>query len=335
MQLRQLGKSGLSVSALGLGCMEIGGAMIDAERLRLAGGAAGQSNRFYLGHTDDATSIAALRHAANCGVTFFDTAPAYGAGHSESLIGQAFAGRRDEVVIATKFGKFIDEDQRLFGRYPDERTLIANIVNECDASLRRLRTDHIDLYQYHQLGFTLLDHVDEVLEILERLVEVGKIRWYGWSTDTLDCVRAFARGPHFTAVQVGHNLIDDAAPMLELCERLNLGTIARGAFAMGFLTGKYTSQNIRQLLDPEDFRLRDPAALERVERHLDGLRQIAEAENRTLTELALGWVWARDSNTIAIPGFRDMAQVAANLSAAERQPLSAATMAALAELLGR
>ena len=116
---RKLGHSDIEVSALGLGCMEIGGQMRDQEGHRREKTAPGQEPMFFLGEVDDAQSIRTLEYALDAGVNFFDTAPAYGAGHSERILGRAFAGKREKVVIATKFGKPIDEKENWFGRYPN------------------------------------------------------------------------------------------------------------------------------------------------------------------------------------------------------------------------
>jgi aryl-alcohol dehydrogenase-like predicted oxidoreductase len=145
MKKRQLGKSGIEVSPLGLGGMPLGGEMISGEGV--------DQYRFFLGEVDDRESIHTIHMAMDMGVNFFDTAPAYGAGHCEEILGQAFAGRRDQVVIATKFGKKIDEEKKWFGRYADDTEVIENIRTECEGSLRRLKTDYIDLYQFHLMNF--------------------------------------------------------------------------------------------------------------------------------------------------------------------------------------
>lgn len=319
MEKVTLGRSGLQVSALGVGCMEIGGPMVDLEQLHAQ---AGGSGRFWLGAVEDDTSISSLRTALDAGVNFFDTAPAYGAGHSERVLAAAFAGRRGEVVIATKFGKLVDESARAFGRYEDGATLVANIRPECEASLKRLGTDYIDLYQYHQLGFDLLERADQVIEILERLVEEGKVRWYGWSTDNPESVRTFSDAPHFISVQLGLNMVQDQRALVMLCRERGLGVIARGAFAMGFLTGKYNSTNIGTLLAPDDFRMREKDTFLAMTRHLDGLNALAQREGRTLAHLALGWIWGKYPGTIAIPGFRTSQQMGDNLAAFAKGPLS-------------
>ena len=168
MKKRRLGRSGIEVCALGLGCMEIGGRMKDHERAPVNGSTHDTEQYFSLGEVDDQQSIQAIHAALDGGISLLDTAPAYGAGHSERVLGRALSGRRQQAVIATKFGKYVDEQQNVFGRYPDERVLIDSIRHECEESLVRLQTDYIDIYQFHELGdYTLLTHADEVIEILE------------------------------------------------------------------------------------------------------------------------------------------------------------------------
>lgn len=127
--------------------MPMGGSMTRGET--------GEDHTFFLGEVGDEETIRTLHLAVDQGFNFFDTAAAYGAGHSEELLGRAFAGRRDEVVIATKFGKQVDEERRWFGFYPTLDEVVRNLRRECEASLRRLNTDYIDLYQFHLLDFPL------------------------------------------------------------------------------------------------------------------------------------------------------------------------------------
>ncbi|MDP9374823.1 MAG: aldo/keto reductase, partial [Chloroflexota bacterium] len=173
---RRLGRSGVEVSALGLGCWAIGGQFWRDGRPR------------GWGQVDDAESIRALGRALDLGVTFFDTADVYGCGHSERVLARALAGRRDRVVIATKFGNVFDEASRqAFGT----DTSPGYVRRACEASLRRLNTDYIDLYQFH-VGNCGLDEALAVREALEGLVGEGKIRHYGWSTDRAENARLFA-----------------------------------------------------------------------------------------------------------------------------------------------
>ncbi|MBV9790826.1 MAG: aldo/keto reductase, partial [Chloroflexi bacterium] len=163
---RTLGRSGIDVSAMGFGCWAIGGPFL------LDGKPDGWGN------IDDQESIQAIQHAIDLGVTFFDTADVYGTGHSERILGQAIKNRRQDVVVATKFGYTYDEQQRAVS---GTNTTSAYIRRACEASLRRLQTDWIDLYQLH-VGDVPLDQAAEIWATLDQLREEGLIRAYGWST---------------------------------------------------------------------------------------------------------------------------------------------------------
>ena len=184
---------------------------------------------------DDDESVAAVRRALELGVTFFDTADVYGAGHSERVLGRALAGHRDEVVIATKFGYTFDPGS---GRSPARTPHPAYIRQACRASLRRLGTDWIDLYQLH-LGDLPAAQAQEIAGTLEELVADGLIRGYGWSTDDPQRAAAFAGGAHCAAIQHELNVLADAPAMLAVCDSFGLASINRSPLAMGLLTGKY------------------------------------------------------------------------------------------------
>jgi aryl-alcohol dehydrogenase-like predicted oxidoreductase len=332
---RRLGCSGIEVSAFGLGCMEIGGKMKDSEGYLLSDSMQEKQPMFFLGDVDDDQSIRTIHYALDAGINFFDTAPAYGAGHSERVIGRALAGRRDKAVIATKFGKLIDEADNRFGRYKNEREIIKNIRNESEASLRRLGTDYIDLYQYHQMGYPLIEFATEVVEILESLVAEGKIRFYGWSTGDPECARVFAQGPHCTAIQHNLNVIEDAPELLKICDEYDQASIARGILGMGFLTGKYTIENYQSLLSADDFRRRNASDLMDLLGKLDPVRDLLTSDGRTLSQGALAWVWARSHRTIPIPGFRTLSQVEENIKAFDFGPLTGNQMEQIEILLER
>jgi aryl-alcohol dehydrogenase-like predicted oxidoreductase len=223
---RTLGRSGIRVSALGLGCAAIGGQFYGVEGEPLA-----------WADVDEKESIRAIHAALDEGINFFDTADMYGAGYSEEVLGQALKGRRDRVVIATKFGDVMDLVTRRavgFDARPDF------ICRSLEASLRRLNTDYIDLYQFHIWGHPPAEAVP-VREELEELTKEGKIRGYAWSTDLLESLEVFAEGPNCIAVQHELNLFRCDEAILALCERENLASINRSPLAMGVLTGKYGS----------------------------------------------------------------------------------------------
>ena len=176
---RTLGRSGIEVSALGLGCWAIGGPFWAGE------------TPLGWGEVDDNESIRAIHAALDLGINFFDTANVYGAGHSERILGRALAGRRSQVVIATKFNAVFDEETRqVIGADASPE----GIRRACEDSLRRLNTDYIDLYQFHDNGYPA-DQAEPVRETLEELVKEGKIRFYGWSTDFPDRAEVFAFSP--------------------------------------------------------------------------------------------------------------------------------------------
>jgi aryl-alcohol dehydrogenase-like predicted oxidoreductase len=305
MFTRELGRSGIKTSAMGLGCWAIGGN--------------------HWGDTDDKESIRAIHRALDMGINLLDTAEGYGEdGHSEEVIGKALAGRRDKVVIATKFG--------------NQRTELDDIRRACEASLKRLRTDYIDLYQYHSGP---RENGEKVLQAVEKLVEEGKIRWYGWSTDDAESIRILARGAHCTAAQTALNVLRRNPEALAACSELNLASINRSPLAMGILSGKFTVDttfakgDIRGAKHPwlkvyfEDGKPRADL-LEK----LDAIRQILTSEGRTLVQGALAWIWGRSERTIPIPGFKTVKQIEENIAAMNFGPLNAEQMKEIDTLLG-
>jgi len=328
MQKRQLGRSRIEVSPLGLGGMAIGGPMTRHQD---------KDDLFFIGEVDDDKSIYAIHYALDMdmGINFFDTAPAYGAGHSETLLGRAFVGRRDKVVISTKFGKWINEEKKWYGRYSSSSMVVENIRNECEESLRRLQTDHIDLYQFHLLDFPI-DQAGEAIAVLEELVTEGKIRYFGWSTDDPERSHFIAQGEHCTAIQHYLNVLDDAPEILKICDEYDQASIARGPLSNGFITGKYTPENLDTLLSPDDRRLqfRDNIIKE-LEGFGSAIQEVLKSDGRTVVQGALAWIWARSDRTIPIPGFRTLAQVEENIKAMEFGPLKAEQMNEIDELLGR
>ena len=313
---RRLGQLGPEVSAIGMGCWAIGGPF-------WAG-----TQPLGWGEVDDTESIAAIHRALELGVTFFDTANIYGCGHSERVLGQALKEIRDRVVVATKFGNTFDEASR---QKTGQDAFPEGIRSACDASLRRLDTDYIDLYQFHLNDYDPVKAVG-IRETLEDLVGTGKIRFYAWSTDFVDRAEVFAEGKHNVAVQHELSIFSDAPDMLGFCETLGLASINRSPLAMGLLSGKFTEKSrlgrddVRGI-QPEWLRYFDQGTakgewLERVRR----VRQVLTRDGRTLTQGALGWIWARSPITIPIPGFRTLKQVEENVGALRFEPLSQTMM---------
>jgi aryl-alcohol dehydrogenase-like predicted oxidoreductase len=328
---RVLGRSGIEVSALGMGCWAIGGPWT------FNGAPAGWSE------VDDSESRRALDRAFELGVTFFDTAANYGAGRSERLLGQAFKSRRDEVVIATKFGYDVNEnDQSVVAYDADEADsdVASRLRKDVEASLQRLETDYIDVYQLHVWGLSVNRALD-ARGVLEQLVADGLIRTYGWSTDRTDAVRAFSSLPGCSVVQQGLSVLDDANPeLLALCEEFDLASINRGPLGMGLLTGKFTPASTFAADDQRHvaewhpgFRDGRPTAdwLDK----LAAIRGVLTSEGRTLAQGALAWIWARSPRTVPIPGFKTVAQVEENCGALAAGPLTADQMAEIDRILER
>lgn len=323
---RTLGRSGIEVSAMGLGCWAIGGPFWAGE------------TPLGWGEVDDRESIRAIHAALDLGINFFDTANVYGAGHSERVLGEALAGRRDKVVIATKFNALFDETTRqVIGADPSPQ----GIRKACEESLRRLNTDYIDLYQFHDNGYPV-DKAGPVRQTLEELVQEGKIRAYGWSTDFPDRAEFFAQGEHCSAIQLQLNVLDDNPAVIAICEQYDLAAINRGPLAMGLLTDKYGGQtrlsidDVRGEKSPEwmkYFRHGSPSPDWLAKR--EAIREILTSGGRTLSQGALAWLWARSSKTIPIPGFRTVAQVQENAAAMRFGPLTADQMREIENILGR
>jgi aryl-alcohol dehydrogenase-like predicted oxidoreductase len=323
---RNLGRSGIAVSALGMGCWAIGGPFWAGE------------TPLGWGEVDDEESVRAIYAALDRGVDFFDTANVYGAGHSERVLGRALAGRRSQVVIATKFNALFDETTRQVtgaDASPD------GIRQACEESLRRLNTDYIDLYQFHDNGFPA-DKALPVRETLEALVKAGKIRAYGWSTDFPDRAEFFAQGGKCTAIQSQLNVLDDNPVVISICERYNLAAINRGPLAMGLLTGKYSAEtkastdDVRGEKSPEWMKYfvhgrPNPEWLAK----RAAIHEILTSDGRTVAQGALAWLWARSPQAIPIPGFRTVKQVEENAGAMQFGPLAPEQMCQIDVLLER
>ncbi len=323
---RKLGRSGIEVSPLGMGCWAIGGPFYRDE------------TPVGWGNVDDAESLRAIQRALDLGVTFFDTSNVYGTGHSETILGQALRGMRSQVVIATKFGNVFDPATR---KITGADASPAGIRQACEDSLRRLACDTIDLYQFHLGGYEL-DQAGEVRETLEALVREGKIRAYGWSTDDPERAAFFGEGPHCAAVQHQINVFEDAPEMLALCEKLDLASVNRGPLAMGLLTGKFqpgttlAENDVRGEKSPEWIRYfqggkPNPVFMQK----LEAIREVLTSGGRSLAQGALAWLWARSPKTVPIPGFKTVRQVEENSGAIRFGPLDAAQMSQIDTLLER
>jgi aryl-alcohol dehydrogenase-like predicted oxidoreductase len=317
---RRFGRSGLQVSPVGLGCWAIGGPAKWGER------------SIGYGEVDDDESVRAIRRAVELGITFFDTAALYGIGHSERVLGRALAGRRHEVVIATKFGAHFDEaSQQIF----DDRPQPEDVQPACEASLRRIGTDYLDIFQLHT-GATDLETACRIRDELEKLVASGKARHYGWSTDAPDRARVFAEGPHCGFLQFGLNVLLGDPAMVAVCDELDLGAIANTTFLKGLLTGKYdrSSQHSADDIRSRIWNLADGREARQLEQ-LARIRPILTRDGRTLAQAAIGWVLARSERAVPIPGFKTVRQVEEIAAAAEIGPLTCEQMAEIDRLLER
>ena len=309
MSKRVLGRSGIEVSSIGMGCWAIGGPYSHL----------GNPNGW--GTVDDTESLRALAIGMDMGITFLDTADVYGCGHSEEIIGKAIEGKRDSVVLATKFGFTFDRERReVTGEWPNHDY----ITRACESSLRRLKTDYIDLYQYH-CGDA--DNGEEVLEVLEQLVEAGKIRAYGWSTDTPARAALFAKNANCSAIQQELSVVTGVDAVLKICEDNYLASINRSPLAMGILTGKYSSTKTFPSKDVRSsfMNLSEGVFADRL-KQANSLKDILTAKGRTPAQGCLAWLLAKSPITIPIPGFRNSQQVEENCQVLSLGPLSADEM---------
>jgi aryl-alcohol dehydrogenase-like predicted oxidoreductase len=322
---RELGKSGIEVSAMGLSCWAIGGLFWKGDKP--------------LGYedVDDKESTNAIHKALDLGVTFFDTAAVYGVGHSEGVLGRALKGWRDKVVIATKFGYTFDVMSR---EVKGSNLSPEHIRQECQASLRRLETSYIDLYLIH-ISSVLPEEAEFISIELDKLCEEGYIRSYGWSTDDVRCARLLAENDKYTAVEHELNVLNDTGEILELCEEYDLASINRTPLAMGLLAGKLKtelqlSEDYIRGNEPKwkkYFNNGKPSGdwLEKINAVCD----VLISDGRTIAQGALAWIWARSKQTIPITIFKTVKQVEENAGAIQFGPLTERQMHEIDFLLGR
>lgn len=311
MQYRVLGLSGLRVSAIGFGAWGIGGPTAGATSY---------------GPTDDRRSLAALAAALDHGITFFDTAPAYGDGHSEALLGQALKGRRDQVVIASKLG------QPRFDAPADLSA--AGMRAQIEGSLRRLATDHLDLVQLHSPDPAALLADPGIVETVAGFVRQGLARSWGISAkapaDALVAIERF-QAP---VVQVNLNLMDRRAlesGLLDRCAAAGVGVIARTPLSFGFLAGRLDADAV---FPPQDHRSRWSRA--QIARWVEGCRLfvagLADREGQSAAQIALRFCLSHPAVATTIPGMMAPAEVAENAAAGARGPLPPEDLQAIARL---
>jgi len=297
MQTRQLGKSDIYITPLGVGAWAMGGA----------------GWQFSWSHQDDGASISAIHAALDAGMNWIDTAAVYGLGHSEEVVAKALEGRANRPYVFTKCARVWDENRQI------GKSLKADSVRrECEASLRRLKVDVIDLYQIHWPEPD--EDVEEGWATLARLKEEGKVRWIGVSNFNLDQLkRAQAIAP-ITSLQPPYSLIrrEVEADALHYCAEHNIGVIAYSPMGSGLLTGTMTRERIADLPE-DDWRRRGPQfqepLLTRNLKIVDKLKEIAARHGRSAGEAAIAWVLRNSVVTGAIVGVRSPQQVAGVIGA--------------------
>ena len=297
MKVRQLGVVGPQVSAIGLGCMPMSG---------------------IYGSADDEAGIATIHRALDLGLTLLDTADVYGHGHNEELVGRAIQGRRDDVVLATKFGNVIDARGRAGGINGRPEY----VRQACEASLRRLQTDAIDLYQQHRVDPDT--PIEETVGALAELVSEGKIRYIGLSEALSSDVRRAAAVHPITSLQSEYSVLERGVEddVLETCEELGIGFLPFAPLVRGLLAGSLT---ISRELEDGDFRAGGllprvgPEHLGANARLAEVVEQVAAVHAATPAQIALAWLLARRPWIVPIPGTKRASYVADNLGASDIQ----------------
>jgi aryl-alcohol dehydrogenase-like predicted oxidoreductase len=293
MKTKKLGSQGLEVSAEGLGCMGM--------------------SEFY-GEADEGEAVRTIQRALELGVTLLDTADMYGPFTNEKLVARAIAGRRDQVVVATKFGNVRGENGERLGIRGD-----AEYVRQaCDASLERLGTDHIDLYYQHRVDKDV--EIEETVGAMKELVEAGKVRYLGLSEASPETLRRASAVHPITAVQTEYSLWtrDPEDRVLPTIRELGIGFVAYSPLGRGFLSGRFQSPDD---FEEGDFRRTNPRFqgenfqknLELVER----VKEIADEKGVTPGQLALAWVMAQGEDVVPIPGTTKVKNLEENVAAAE------------------
>lgn len=312
MELRELGRSRLKVSPLGLGTARMAGLGWQDDQPPQGGPQAIRE------------AVRQIQAAVDAGITLFDTADNYGQGLSESILGEALRGRHAGIIVATKFGEDPMPDQE------DPWALDAGAVErKCAASLRRLGVECIDLYLLHRRDYPL-ERTPAMIEALENLVQAGKIRYYGWSTDDVERARLMAGGEHCTAIEHRFNVFNDHPAMLDLCREQDLASLNRVPLLMGVLTGRWSVETKLEDGDPRARWFEDQEFL-KVVTCVQQIEPYLTRDGRSAVQGALGWIWARSPLTIPLPGFRNMQQLQVLLQAQAYGPLPQDAMQAIAE----
>ncbi len=296
MKTRKLGKQGLVVSTVGLGCMGM--------------------SEFY-GARDDQESIATIHRALDLGVTFLDTADMYGPYLNEELVGRAIQGRREKVMVATKFGIVRDP------KTPNVRSVSGKpdyVRSSCEGSLRRLKVDTIDLYYQHRVDPNT--PIEETVGAMAQLVKAGKVRYLGLSEAGAQTLRRAHAVHPITALQNEYSLWtrDPEDEMLPTCRELGIGLVAYSPLGRGFLTGRFKKFDD---LPADDYRRHSPRFQgENFQRNLDLLKRIEELATQkhcTSSQLALAWVLAQGEDIVPIPGTKQRKYLEENVAATKIQ----------------
>jgi aryl-alcohol dehydrogenase-like predicted oxidoreductase len=286
---RSLGSSGISVSAIGLGCMSLSGTY---------------------GTSDDSQSIALIREALDQGITFLDTSDAYGKGHNEELVGKAITGRRNELVLATKFGNVGGGG----GKFAEGRP--EHVVSSCEASLKRLGVDTIDVYYQHRIDPD--GPIEDTVGAMARLVEQGKVRALGLSEARPETIRRAHKVHPLAAVQNEFSLLYrvEAEETLKTTRELKISFVAYSPLGRGLMTGVVTDP--KGLADADTRRRHPRFAAENVSHNLTlvrSLEEIARERHCTLGQLALAWLLARGDDIVPIPGTKRKERLLENIGA--------------------
>ena len=267
----------------------------------------------WYGRTDDEESVATIHRALELGITFLDTADVYGFGKNEELVGRAIAGRRDEVVLATKFGnRWFDDGSRAIDGSP------GYIRTAIEASLRRLGVDHVDLYYQHRVDAGT--PIEETVGALAELVHAGKVMHIGLSEAGPDTIRRAHAVHPITALQSEYSLWtrDPEGAVLDTCRELGIGFVAYSPLGRGFLAGRFASPDE---LDEDDFRRNHPRFqgdnLEHNRRIAGTVQEIALAKGVTPAQVALAWVLSRGDDVVPIPGTKRRTYLEQNAAASE------------------